>query len=208
MALEPHDFRHQATDIKTIMDELQVPDAHVVGISMGGVVAQFFALAFPNRIRSLTLVATLCVGTEVFSRRAEEVGGGDMSQLVEVTLRRWFTADAIAAHLPAVLYARECLWKFAPQSWKVYWRALARLDLIPYLSDISVPTQLVAGELDVSTTPQSMENMRRLIRGSQLHVVPGAPHLISLEQPHELAAVLANADVLASSTPSEAEFDE
>jgi pimeloyl-ACP methyl ester carboxylesterase len=108
-------------------------------------------------------------------------------------MARWFTAAfrQTGGDLPA----REHLLAKDPRGWAQGWRAIAKIDTLPKLSEIRVPTLCIAGELDVSSPPENLAQIANAIPGATLKVIAGAPHMLFIEQPQAVAqAILAFLD--------------
>jgi 3-oxoadipate enol-lactonase len=115
-----------------------------------------------------------------------------MEGVLSDTLTRWFTPEALAVNGWPVRYARDMLERTDVGNWSASWRALAAVDTMSRLGSISLPVRGIAGELDPSSTPAGMRAISDAIPGSEFLVVAGAPHMLSLERPTELARLLAS----------------
>jgi len=181
-----------ADDLRTLMDQLDIRRAHVVGLSMGGVIGQTFALAYPDRVASLALVATVSRAQPAFSLRGQSVHVDGMPGQIPPTLTRWFTPAMLAVNGDAVRYARSAILSQSAQQWEGSWEAMAQMKVYDRVHLISAPTKVIAGELDVSCPPALMQHdIASRIPGAEMHVIPGATHMVSLTKPAELAALLA-----------------
>lgn len=164
---------------------------HVVGCSMGGMVAMHLALRHPERVASLVLAFTAGrVASDVMLARADEAerrGAG----LADDTMTRWFTPKSLAAenYLPAVRYARERLIHTDPAVIADHWRAIAGHDVLDELGAIAVPTTCIAGEMDKSTPPAAVDALVAAIPGSRLAVLDCA-HMGFLERPAPFSALV------------------
>jgi pimeloyl-ACP methyl ester carboxylesterase len=160
-------------------------DLDVVGVSMGGMVAQHLALRHPDRVRSLLLACTTgAVNPQPVMERAHLAESGRMDELADATLHLWFT-DRFLSTSPErseLAYAKHALRTADPPSFARGWRAVAGHRVLDRLEEIRVPVTCVAGERDVSTPPEVLETLHSRIAGSRFVICPG-PHLLPLEAP-------------------------
>lgn len=178
-----------ADDLVHLLDLLKVKDAHLVGLSLGGSVGQYVALTYPERLRSLTIVAGAAWKNEAFEQRAAAAEAHGVEAQIAPTLTRWFTPAALAENGWAVRYARDRVRRAFLSDWTASWRALAAIDTAERLKDIRTPTHIIAGEKDLSTPPSLMEGFKA-IPGSTFEVIDGGPHMLSLEKSAELAEAI------------------
>lgn len=191
-AVGPVSMQRFAEDLRVLLDTLQIPRAHIVGLSMGGVIAQTFALAHPQRVASLYLVATVSRPQAGFRLRGLSGRRDGMPAQVVPTMTRWFTSEMLAANGSTVQYARQSILQQSSAQWEASWEAMAGMDVYDKLPLISVPTKVIAGEIDVSCPPDLMRNdIASRIPHAIMHVIPGASHMVSLSKPAELAALIA-----------------
>jgi 3-oxoadipate enol-lactonase len=111
-----------------------------------------------------------------------------MAPAIEGTLERWFTKPFREKGSDEA--TRKRLLADDPNEWARGWRAIAQLDTAPRLGEIKVPTLCIAGELDPASPPAALGEIAKRIPGAQLAVLPGAPHMMQIEQPKELAATV------------------
>jgi 3-oxoadipate enol-lactonase len=179
-----------ADDAVAVLDALAVSRVHVAGVSLGGAVAQEFALRHPERAVGLTLMATLGRGGEALRQRAAAADTAGLAAQVAETLSRWFSPGALAVNAPYVRYARQQVLDWTVDAWREVWTGLAGVDTLDRLGAVAVPTLCIAGEQDTSTPPPVLQSLRDAIPGGRLVTVPG-PHLFVLEDPGRTAALLA-----------------
>jgi pimeloyl-ACP methyl ester carboxylesterase len=185
------------TFARDVVDNVE-GELDIIGLSLGGAVALEIALRWPHRVRSLMLACSSAGGGragEVLRERAAEVERAGMAGVLEVTLRRWFTQEALdSAELPGIGYARERLLCTSPDSFAASWRALADNNAINELHTLRAPTTVLHGAQDVTGPIETRKDMVARIPGSRLAVIPG-PHMVQLERPADFQeAVLDHLD--------------
>jgi 3-oxoadipate enol-lactonase len=183
-----------AADLAALLDALGVPGpVTVAGLSMGGAVAQTFALDHPERTAALELLATGADPHPAYLERALAAEAEGLAPQVGPTLERWFSPAFLAAHPDAapVRYARDSTARAAVADWAAAWRTLATVDVRARLRDIRVPVRLVAGGDDPSTPPALMATLAADLPNARLTVLPGLRHLLCLEAPDRVAELLA-----------------
>lgn len=169
----------------------QVPaGAHVVGFSLGALVAQHLARYRPDLVASLTCVSSVCRRTPAEReavlarlRTAEE----DFGASVEASLRRWFPEPDADPDL--VRRTRSVLLSNDVPSYLDCYRVFATgdADIGPELGRIDVPALAVTGDLDPGSTPEMTARLAAAVPGCRAAVVPGARHLWPVQRPAVLA---------------------
>jgi 3-oxoadipate enol-lactonase len=185
-----------ADDLRKLLDALDLPDAHLAGLSMGGSTAVAFAGRHPERVRSLFLADTTAwYGPDAPTRWAERAVNAvrtPREQQLPFQLDRWFTehfrrrgAFAIDRVVDAFLstdsaaHAEAC-------------RALGGLDARPLLEKISAPTLVLTGVEDYATPPPMGATIAGGVRGGTAEVLPGLRHLSLIERPELADRVVAH----------------
>lgn len=176
-------------DFITLLDSLNIKKARLVGCSFGGSIGQRVALEYPERLESLTVVASTAWKNDAFEQRAASAEVEGIEAQLAPTLTRWFTPKALAENGWGVRYARERIKRAFLTDWVAGWRALATIDTAEHLHNIKIPTHIIAGENDLSTPPSLMEGFR-IIPNSTFDVIGGAPHMLCLENSKELGKIL------------------
>jgi pimeloyl-ACP methyl ester carboxylesterase len=193
-------FPALAEALLRLLDRMNVARVHLVGHSMGGMVAQEFAATRPDRLRSLVLVAT----SAAFGRAdgdwqreflATRLGPLDRGRSM-ADLAPGIVAGLVGeAPDPAgVAQAIRSMAKVPEATYRAALRCLLSFDRRDALRRIEVPTLLLAGERDQTAPPAVMERMAARIPQARCLVLPRAGHLANLEQPtsfnQELSAFL------------------
>ncbi len=185
VAAAPYSLELFADDVHGLLHLLDAAPAHVVGLSLGGMVAQMLALNHPEDVRSLVLADTACTlppeGRAAMVGRGEAAERGGMESVLQATLERWFTPDFMDSEV--VARCRSRLLADSVEGWAATWRAISQVNTEPRLHQIGVPALVMVGELDVSSPPDRARGIADRIAGARLHVVPGAPHMAPMECP-------------------------
>jgi 3-oxoadipate enol-lactonase len=180
--------------INDLLDDLGVRRAAMVGISLGGMIAQAYALRFPQRLSALVLAQTLArvnpeaaAQWELRKRTARELG---MRVQVQPTLQRWFTADFLRAAPMTVEWVGNMIASTSTDGYEAAAGAIQHLNFFEQLAGLSVPTLVVAGADDVAASPAIAQALCGKIPGAQLAIVERAAHLANVEQPIVFAEVV------------------
>jgi 3-oxoadipate enol-lactonase len=179
-------------DLLALADHLGLGRAHLCGLSLGGLTAQWLAAHHPSRVGRLVLSNTAArIGSvESWSARIAAVEAGGMAAIADAVLARFFSPGfrrafpATVARIGATLLATD------PAGYCACCAALRDADLRPLSAGIAAPTLVVAGSLDEATPPEQAEALHALIRGSALALLEGAGHLANLEQPEAFSALV------------------
>jgi pimeloyl-ACP methyl ester carboxylesterase len=187
-----------AADAAGLLEALGVERAHVLGISMGGMIAQELALAQPERLKTLTLGATYCggEGSSLMGPGEAELlgaamGSGDADRVFramwEINLSPGFRKDdsgfaafvEMASALPA---PRDLVFR--------QMRACVQHDTQARLGQIEVPTLVVHGTEDRVLGVGNGRQIAALIPGARLQELDGVGHMFWWEQPERSAELI------------------
>lgn len=182
----PYDFPMLVGDLVGLLDALRIERTHFVGLSMGGMLGQLFALEHPQRLDKLVLASTTSrvppEARPLWDERIAIARSQGMTAHVEATLGRWFTAPWREAH-PEVMARIGALVAATPVAGFAGWgEAIKTLDLTDRLGAIRAPTLVVCGADDPGTPPAASRAIAAAIPGARLEVVPNASHQLAIEQ--------------------------
>ena len=185
----PLDFGDFAGDLLKLLDHFNASKAHLCGLSMGGRIAQDFYARHPDRVATLTLVATFH-GFQNFSdeekqrfvdlRKKPLVEGKEPKDIAPVVAKTLIGPNASEAQYQRLVASMAMLHK---ESYIKTVEATTYYNRTADLDKISVPTLLVYGEHDSLTRPELGKEMHERIKGSEMVVIENTGHLINLEQP-------------------------
>lgn len=190
----PYDFPLLVGDLVGLLDALQIGRTHFVGLSMGGMLGQHFALTHPERLDKLVIVSSTSrvppEGRGLWDERIAVARAQGMQAHVEATLARWFTAPWRAAH-PEVMARIGALVAATPVAGFAGWgAAICSLDLTERLGAIKAPTLVVCGADDPGTPPAANRAIAEAIPGARLEIVPNASHQLPVEQAETFTRLL------------------
>jgi 3-oxoadipate enol-lactonase len=180
-----------ASDVVRLLRTLGVERAHLVGLSLGGMVAQQFALDYPLATASLVLADTLCgtpAGFESVMRDAFRfIEENSMVAIAQARITNAFS-DAVEPVMRGYLIDRV-----AQNDKAAYVRAARSVfgfSVGDRLGEIAAPTLVIIGDQDRVTPPPLSEDIAARIPGARLAPLAGAGHISNMEQPHEFNRVV------------------
>ena len=167
--------------------------AHVVGFSLGALVAQHLAAHRPGLVASLLSVSSVCRRTDaereaVLARLA--TAETDHTAGVEASLVRWF--DGTGVHPEVVAHTREVLLGNDLAQYLACYRVFATgdADVSPVLDRIAVPSIAVTGSDDPGSTPDMTRRLTEALPGSRAVVAPGVRHMLPVQAPDVLITLI------------------
>lgn len=166
---------------------------HLVGFSLGALIAQYIARFAPERITSLTCVNSTCMRTPEESTLVEArlaTAGTDFASGVEASIERWFPAHATSVAPEIIEEVRRTLLANDIESYVHAYTVFARGDreIGPELTNISAPTLAITGELDPGSTPEMSQRLGERIPNCRVQIVSGTRHMLPIEAASTLAA--------------------
>jgi 3-oxoadipate enol-lactonase len=191
---EPYSIKGFSEDFHEFLRQIQIPRAHILGLSMGGAIAQQFALDYPGMIRSLVLVSTFSHIDEqaqrAFTRLRQSLKAGGYPAFLDEVVKLAFTPQFIAANPGPIAELKEKRVRTnSPVAIGRATDACMAFDLKNEIAKISLPTLVVSGRADVFTPLHLAEQIHRSIRGSEWKVLDGVGHNLYVEKASRLAEI-------------------
>jgi non-heme chloroperoxidase len=186
--------RDLAADLADFMKLRGIPRAILAGHSMGALVAQSFAVAFPERVAGLVLIGTFKAQRDNAELAALIDDVSTMSDPIDLDLVRAFQASTLAQPVHDEFF-RTVVAEGArlPLSiWRAALKEIAAYDDSATLSKIAAPTILFWGERDGFSIYEQQQELASEIPGAELRVYAGAGHSLHWEEPRRFAGDLAN----------------
>jgi 3-oxoadipate enol-lactonase len=181
-------FDTHARDLKGLIDELKIEKPVVIGLSYGSMIAQHYAVLYPEALQKLVLMSSLSHKTPYFDAighawwRALEVGG--YSLMLDVMLPTVLSEGYFRNPLIPLEIMKDARLQSGidPTALVKLMKATeTREDFRPKLSGIKVPTLIIHGEKDLLLPVSFAEEIHKNLPGSQLHIIPLAGHTLNLE---------------------------
>jgi 3-oxoadipate enol-lactonase len=179
----PMTIERAGRDVLDILDAYDIESTHLVGLSLGGMVAQWLAANAPERIERLVLANTApVIGTASgWADRIARVRAGGVAAIADELLARWFSGPFRESAPDVIARARAMLLSTSTEGYAETCAMIQGLDLHDADARIGAPTLLVAGTEDVATTPEDVRAIGRAMRSPPELVTLAAAHLSNIE---------------------------
>ncbi len=183
-------------DLARVLDELDIQTAHIVGLSMGGFIAQCFYFTHPKRVATLVLAHTFpsfralgdkFVDQFVATRFRPLLEGGTPADTADATVKGLLGPQA-SVDARRRFHASLCALR--RESYIKALRGLLEQDAPGALEDIDVPVLLLTGDHDRLSPPPVVQDMARRIAGSEFAIIPDCGHLSNMERPDDFNRIV------------------
>ncbi len=188
----PYVIDDYVDDLIALLDGLGIDDIALVGLSMGGLIAQRLAVRFPERLRALVLSGTAArIGTDAtWAARIADIENSGIAGVADAVLERWFTPAFRTGEAAALAGWRNMLTRTPVDGYLGACAAIRTADLRPDARRIGTPTLCIVGDHDGSTPPDVVRETAVLIPGARFAVIENSGHIPAIEQPAALLALL------------------
>ncbi len=187
-------IRDLADELDTALAAAEIDQVYVLGMSLGGLVAQELVARSPERIAGLILIDAVArypdPVRQAWIERARTARESGMQALVGPTLATWFTAETLAAGGPIVDAVEAALRATPAEGYALACEALERADTQNLLASIAVPTLIVCGSDDLPHFTAAATMLTDSIAPAELVWLTPARHASALEQPAQFAAAV------------------
>ncbi len=180
----PYTVERFGADVIGVLDALEIHRAHLVGASLGGLVALWIAVHHPGRVERAVFSGTAArIGTaEAWQERADAVRAGGTEAVSDQVMSRFFSASFRRDHPDVVGWFADVLRVQPPHGYEATCLALRDADLRGEVGAIDAPSLILAGDQDASTPVSDATWLHDAIDGSRLLTLEGAGHLCSVER--------------------------
>jgi 3-oxoadipate enol-lactonase/4-carboxymuconolactone decarboxylase len=186
----PYSMALFAADLAGLLDALGVEHAHIGGISIGGLIAQAFAAAYPGRASSMILADTALAipPAQSWTDRAGLVRAEGIGAIADAVIARWVTPAFLKS--PAAAGLRAMLLRTPAEGYAAAAEAIAAADFTNSTAALNIPALVIAGDEDLATPLASAQALHRALAGSGLVVVEAAAHIPTVEKPAAVTAAI------------------
>lgn len=195
----PYSLDLLVSDLAGLMDHAGISQAHIIGLSLGGVTALGMALTHPSRVSSVVCCDARADAPPPYiafwKAKIATVRQLGLAGIIDETLSRWFTESTITASADqsSLQLAKEMIRASSVEGYCGCAAALTGLEYLSSLHTLSVPTHFIVGASDTAAPPQIMSAMAEIVPQGRLDVIDHAAHLPNLEQPAAFNTSLAQA---------------
>jgi len=176
-----------ADDAKALLDAVGITSCHWVGLSMGGMIGQTFALKYPGIFRTMTLADTTsrypAEAQPLWQARIATATTQGMEPIVQAMLERWFTEPFRNGGAPVVRNIAQAIRSTPVAGFVGCCHAIPKINVTGRLKEVKIPSLVVVGEQDPGTPVAMAREIHENLPGSELAIIPAAAHLSNLEQP-------------------------
>lgn len=188
----PYSIADFSDDLLQLVDHLSLDYFGLVGVSVGGMIAQRFAIDHPNRLSALVLCDTAAqIGdAATWDGRIGAVHAEGLEAVADAVLLRWFPQSIRAGRDPEIAGWRNLLLRTPVEGYAGTCAALRDSDLSTEVAGITAPTLVVVGSEDQSTPVELVRATASRIPGARFELIEGAGHIPCIDQPETLAQLI------------------
>lgn len=191
----PYTMQDLADDVAAALDALDIAKVHFVGLSIGGMLGQAFAVKHGHRLHSSMLCDTSPASppgaSAAWAPRIEAVTkANSVAPLADGTMERWFTPAFKPAHPRRWQQIHQTIAGTTPEGYLGCAAAILGLDMIAALPGVKVPVLVVCGADDEGTPPAGNRRIAELVPGGRYVEIANARHFPNVERADEFNRIL------------------
>ncbi len=185
----PYTIRDHSSDLRALLDYLQIDRAILVGVSVGGMIALDFAAQFTQRVDALVLCDTAGkIGDAAgWNTRIAALEADGLDGMGDAILERWL-APVASEEMRKI--GRNMLTRTPLQGYIGTCAAIRDADLRPALAQLTMPALVLCGSDDSATPPELVRTLADALPNAQFQLIDNAGHLPGWEQPDATAAAI------------------
>ncbi|WP_270728090.1 3-oxoadipate enol-lactonase [Shimia sp. Alg240-R146] len=186
----PYSMGTLVKDAEALLDHLKIKDAMVVGLSIGGMVAQGLAVKRLDQVRAMVLSNTAAkIGSpKLWDDRIEQVRKDGLTALSDATMQRWFSRDFLIR--PELAHWKAMFENTPPEGYMGCCAAIKGTDFYTPTSGLRLSTLGIAGSEDGATPPDLVRETVALIPGAHMELMRRTGHLPCAEKPEAYATLI------------------
>ncbi|MFO7794987.1 MAG: alpha/beta fold hydrolase [Promethearchaeati archaeon] len=198
-ANEQYQIADLATDTIKLMDMLNIDKAHILGISMGGMIAQEVTLNYPERVNKLVLCSTNCGGAksilpsqDLLAQLTQDRGELSQKEIIEKTIPLLYTNEFIDKNPEYIERTKEQLMKapIQPEAYERQIQSLLSFNTGRKLKKIEHQTLVIHGKKDILVPPQNGQILTDLITNATLKYFEKSAHAIFSHEPEKVTTTV------------------
>ncbi|MEM7123688.1 MAG: alpha/beta fold hydrolase [Pseudomonadota bacterium] len=181
-------------DLVCLLDHAGINKTHLAGFSLGGLIAQAFTLAHPDRVDRLALLSTVAGRTpeerDRVRSRLDFIRNEPPVSYFDASASRWFTDSFRAEHPQLLAEKKRVIGRMDTDRYAACYRVLAESDFADDLHRISNRTLVMTGEFDQGSNPRMARLMYERLPDAELIILPRLRHSVLLEAPDIVGGIL------------------
>ncbi|MGH1539938.1 MAG: alpha/beta fold hydrolase [Arenicella sp.] len=186
----PYSLDELVADLESLRQKLGHRQIHIAGHSLGGMIGPAYALAYPEKVLSLSLLST-AAGRSEQDRTKLKVVGQSMQEkgvlpVLSTFVERWYTEEFIQTHPKRILARLKQVEQTPEAVFLSVFQIYATTEMAPWLHEIKCPCLVLTGELDAACNPRLNRFIDSELQNSKLVILEGLKHSILMEAPQRV----------------------
>ncbi|GAB3169018.1 3-oxoadipate enol-lactonase [Telluribacter humicola] len=181
-----------ADDVEALLHELQIEKCILVGLSVGGMIAQVLTQRIPEKIEKLVLCDTRhkIGNAQIWNDRIKAVEKEGLLRIADGVMQRWFSQKFRDEQKTKVAGYQNMLERTPTPGYTKTCEAIRDADLTEIARAIKIPTICIVGSEDKSTPVEEVRNLHELIKGSRFEIIPDSGHIPPVDNPQALIELI------------------